>query len=399
MFFREVLEARSDPIFGLNEAFLSDNHSDKVNLIVGIYKDDHLKTHLMPSVKKARDQILAQDLLADYLPIDGLFDFCKQIGKLIFGDQEWQRNHGRIYAAQTIGGTGALQVGGQFIAQEVTKRIVCPDPTWSNHRFVFERAGCLIETYPYYSKKQHGVDFNAFCLSLQQIPEKTTVLLHPACHNPTGCDLSIEQWKELSYVMKKKQLLPFFDCAYQGLGEDLEKDRQPIDVFLKDGHEMLVAYSCSKNFSLYCQRLGALFVLGENKATKLRIGSQIRKMIRSLYSNPPAYGARIVSYLLNDPLLKEEWEKELNAMRHRLSVVLDGFVQRLSKRSTRINFQYMRQRKGMFLFMDLEKFQVQRLKQEFGIYLTENGRISLTGLNLENIDRVVHAIVRVCEST
>jgi len=399
MFFSEILEGQPDPIFGLNEAFQADVRPNKVNLIVGIYKDDQLRTHLMPSVKKAKDQILAQDLQADYLPMDGFPDFNERIGGLIFGEKVWQENHGRIYAAQTIGGTGALQVAGQFLSQEVTKTVAVSNPTWPNHRSVFERAGCRVETYPYYSKEKHGIDFGSLCSALKAMQAKTVVLLHPVCHNPTGCDLSIEQWKELSHLMREKKLLPFFDFAYHGLGEGLERDRHPIEIFLKDGHEMLIAYSCAKNFSLYCQRAGALFIVDENAAVKLRIGSQVKRIIRALYSNPPAHGARIAAHVLKEASLKEEWKKELDTMRHRLAVIRESLVQRLSLKSTRIDFGFLRHHRGMFSFMDLDKNQVQRLIQEFGIYLIDNGRISLAGLTPKNIDYVVDSIISVCEST
>jgi aspartate/tyrosine/aromatic aminotransferase len=396
MFFHEIPEGQPDPIFGLNEAFQADVRPNKVNLIVGIYKDDQLRAHLMESVRKVKNQINNQDLLADYLPIDGLHDFQAQVGMLVFGEKRWKENHSRIYAAQTVGGTGALQLGGQFLAQEVSKSIAISTPTWPNHRSVFERAGLKVETYPYYNREKHGIDFDGFCSSLKRMPEKTPVLLHAICHNPTGCDFSIEQWKELSRIILERRILPFFDFAYQGLGEGLEKDRQAIEIFMNDGHEMLIAYSCAKNFSLYCQRVGALFVVDENAAVKLRVGSQIKKIIRSLYSNPPAHGARIVSALLQAPSMKEEWKKELDSMRHRIAIIRESLIQRLSTKCSRVNFEFLRHHKGMFSFIDLDKSQVQQLIDKFGIYLTDNGRISLTGLNSKNIDYVVSGIAAVC---
>ena len=398
MFFHKVLEAQPDPIFGLNEAFQADVRPNKVNLIIGIYKDEQLRSHLMPSVGKVKNQIASQDLLADYLPIDGLPDLNEQLGMLVFGENKWKESRGRIYAAQTIGGTGALQVGGQFLSQEISKSIAISTPTWPNHRSIFERAGLRVETYPYYSREKHGIDFDALCDYLKKLPEKTAVLLHPVCHNPTGCDLSLEQWKDVSKIMMKSRLLPFFDFAYQGLGEGIEKDRRAIEIFLNDGHEMLVAYSCSKNFSLYCQRVGALFVVDENAAVKLRVGSQIKKIIRSLYSNPPAHGARIVASLLKDAAIKEEWKKELDSMRHRITIIRESLIQRLASKSTRINFEFLRHHKGMFSFVDIDKSQVQQLIDKFGIYLIDNGRISLTGLNEKNIDYVVSGIAAICEA-
>lgn len=398
MFFHEILEAQPDPIFGLNEAFQADIRPNKVNLIIGIYKDEQLRPYLMPSVAKIKNQIANQDLLADYLPIDGLSDFNEQLGMLVFGEKTWKESRGRIYAAQTVGGTGALQVGGQFLSQEVSKSIAISTPTWPNHRSVFERAGLRVESYPYYSREKHGVHFDALCGYLKSLPEKTVVLLHPVCHNPTGCDLSLAQWKEVSQLMLKSRLLPFFDFAYQGLGEGIEKDREAIEIFMNDGHEMLIAYSCAKNFSLYCQRVGALFVVDENAAVKLRVGSQIKKIIRSLYSNPPAHGARIVASLLKDAAMKEEWKKELDAMRHRITTIRENLIQRLSAKTTKGGFEFLRHHKGMFSFIDIDKSQVQQLIDKFGIYLIDNGRISLTGLNGKNIDYVVDGIAAVSKA-
>jgi len=397
MFFHEILEAKPDPIFGLNEAFQADVRSGKVNLIIGIYKDEQLRSQLMEVVKKVKLQTIQKDLMADYLPLDGLPEFLEQVGKLVFGEAHWKEGHSRIYAAQAVGGTGALQVGGQFLAQEVVKTVAISTPTWPNHRSIFERAGCKVETYPYYSREKHGIEFDALCDSLKRMPEKTAVLLHPACHNPTGCDLSLNQWKELSRIFRERKILPFFDFAYQGLGEGIEKDRQAIEVFMNDGHEMLVAYSCAKNFSLYCQRVGALFVVDENAAVKLRVGSQIKKIIRSLYSNPPAHGVRIVASILQDEALREEWQRELGSMRNRVAVIRERLIEKLKIHAPEVDFSFLRSHKGMFSFMDLDKSQVQRLIDGFGIYLIDNGRISLTGLNGNNIDYVASGIAAVCK--
>jgi aspartate/tyrosine/aromatic aminotransferase len=397
MFFHEVLEAQPDPVFGLSEALHADVRPNKVDLIVGIYKDEELRAELMPAVQKAKQRIFPEDLLADYLPIDGFPPFLEEIGKLVFSERRWQDNHSRIYAAQTLGGTGALQVGGQFLAQELTKSVSITTPTWVNHRRVFERAGCKVEAFPYYSREKHGIDFDAMCSFLKKAAEKTVLILHSVCHNPTGCDLSADQWKLVSKIMLERKILPFFDFAYQGLGEGIEMDRKAIEIFLDDGHEMLVAYSCSKNFSLYRERVGALFLVDENSAVKLRVGSHIKKIIRSLYSNPPAHGARIVTTVLQDPILRKEWMQDLDRMRGRIHLIRSLFIKKLSEKPTKIHFDFLRQHKGMFSFMDLDKAQVQRLIDEFAIYLIDNGRISLSGLNHKNIDYVVNGIVAVCQ--
>jgi len=398
MFFQEVLEAKADPIFGLNEAFQADPRPNKVNLVVGIYKDDALRPVLMPSVKRAKDELVATDFTADYLPIDGFPDFYNRIGGLVFGENLWAENQSRIYAGQTIGGTGAIQIGGQFLSQEGMKSIVIPNPTWPTHRSILERAGCTVDSYAYYDRKQHGVDFEALLSSLSSFPEKTAVLLHTVCHNPTGCDLSVREWEELSRFMKNRKLLPFFDFAYHGLGEGIEKDRKPIEIFLEEGHEMIVAYSCSKNFSLYCQRVGALFIVEENGLGKRRIGSQVKRIMRSLYSNPPAYGCQIVAHLLQVSSLRAEWEKDLASMRHRIASMRESLIQRLSASRSKTDFQFLLKHKGMFSFIDLEQSQVHRLIHEFGIFLTDNGRISLSGLSSRNIEYVVKGLIAVCES-
>ncbi len=304
MFFNKVLEGLPDPIFGLGEMFRADVRENKIDLVVGIYKDEELRMQLMPSVKKAKEQILTQDLAVDYLPIDGLRSFCDEIGRLAFGDERWKVHHGRIYAAQTLGGTGSLQIGTAFLAQEISKEAVLSNPTWANHSAIFQRAGCKTSFYPYYSKVLHGIDLEVLFAFLKTLPEKTIVLLHEVCHNPTGCDFSQEQWRALSLLMQKHKLIPFFDCAYHGLGDGLDLDRLGLEIFLDDGHEMIVSYSCSKNFSLYCQRVGALFIVGENAAIKMRVGSQVKRIIRSLYSNPPAHGARIAAHVLQEIDLK-----------------------------------------------------------------------------------------------
>lgn len=397
MFFRDVPEGKPDPIFGLNEAFQADTRPNKVNLIGGIYRDDALKTCLMPSVRKAKEFAWTQDLIADYLPIDGLRELYDQVGALSFGEAFWKEHHSRIYATQTIGGTGALYVGGQFLFQAVSKTIAISDPTWANHRPLFERIGFQVVSYSYYSREKHGIEFEKMCVSLRCLPEGSLVLLHPVCHNPTGADLSLEEWKEVSRLCKKGRLFPFFDFAYQGFGEGIKQDRRAIEIFFQEGHEMAVAYSCAKNCSSYGQRVGVLFLVGANSIEKSRIASQVKPIIRVTYSNPPSHGARVVAYLLQDASLRLDWERELAAMRQRLMVARVNLVQRLSPKITSLDFEFLRHRKGMFAFLDLDKPLVERLTRQFGIYLTDNGRISLSGLSSQNVDYVAEAILTVCE--
>jgi aspartate/tyrosine/aromatic aminotransferase len=397
MFFSGVLEGQPDAVFGLAGAFKADVRPEKVDLMVGIYKDANLCAALPSSVVKAKQEILSRDLQADYLPLDGLAEFHDLVGRLVFSDVVWEEAKGKIYAAQTAGGTAALRVGGEFLAQEVGKTIYIPDPTWPNHRQIFERAGLRVETYPYYSRQKKAFDCEAMCQKLSALPEKTIVVLHAACHNPSGCDPTLEEWKRISAIMKEKKLLPFFDSAYQGLGDGLQRDASALRYFMKEGHEMLIAYSCSKNFGLYCQRVGALFVVNENSAVKIRVGSQIKRIIRALYSNPPSHGAKIVIDILTQKPLREEWEGELEGMRKRIVATREELVRKLSARGQKTDFSYLHKREGLFMYIDLSKTQVQRLIDEFAVYLLDSGRISVAGLAEKNIDYVVDSIIRVVE--
>ncbi len=391
MFFQEVSEAPPDPIFGLANAFKADPRKEKVDLMVGIYKDEELKPVLFSSVKEAKRAIFDPDLMADYLPIDGLSDLGESLGRLILGERTWEEVHGRVYAAHAVGGTGALRVGAEFLAQTVGRSFYISNHTWPNHRSILERTGIQPEKYPHYSHEKRGFDFEATIAAFKQMPARTVVLLHASCHNPTGCDPTLEEWRAMAKVMKEKKLFPFFDVAYQGLGEGVEQDVASIRLFLQEGLEMAIAYSCSKSFSLYCQRVGALFVVSENAATKTRVGSQIKRIIRALYSNPPAHGARIVSEILKREDLKKIWLKDVETVRHRIQTMRKLFIEKLPPL-----FHDLKSHKGMFSFTDLDPSQVQTLREKFAIYTTDNGRISLAGLTPKNIDSVVYGLSQVC---
>jgi aromatic-amino-acid transaminase len=395
MFFDSIPEGPPDAVFGLAAAFQADPRPEKVNLVVGIYKNEKLQSELIPSVKKAKSLIVSSDI--DYLPIDGLPDFHEVLGPLLFGSKDWPESQSHIYTAQAVGGTGALYLGGAFLVQEVTQIVAIPDPTWANHRSIFERAGATVLTYAYYNKEKHGFDCEAMIASLKKLPEKTAVILQAVCHNPTGCDPTSKEWEEIAQVMLEKRLLPFFDCAYQGFGDGLEEDAKAIRIFKKLGHEMLIAYSCAKNFSLYCQRVGALFVVNKSAAAKHLVASQVKRIIRAIYSNPPAYGARIVAYLLQNPSLKKEWESDLQAMRHRLTSMRAHFIQKLCTKVKKMDFHFLQKHKGMFSFLDLDPKIVQTLKEKFAIYMIGSGRINVAGLTEKNIDYVIDSLIEICE--
>lgn len=398
MFFNQVSQGQPDAVFGLTEAFLDDPRPNKVDLLVGIYKNEKLEAELLPTVKKAKQEIFFSDLLADYLPLDGLHEFNEQIGELVFGKKGWERNRDRIYSMQGVGGTGAVRVGAEFLAQEVTRAVCIPEPTWPNHKNIFERTGFKIDTYPYYNKKTRTFDLKEMCQKLERLPEKTAVILHAQCHNPSGRDPSQDEWKEISLLIKRKNLLPFFDCAYQGFVKGLELDAWAVRYFLEQGHEMLVAYSCSKNFSLYCQRVGAILIVNENAATKERVESQLKRVSRALYSNPPAHGARIAAAILRDPKLREPWEKEVETMRLRITKMREEMIQRLCAPGVQTDFHYLKGHVGFFMLLDLTKSEIQRLIEEFAIYLLGSGRISVAGINQNNIGYITDSIIAVKNS-
>lgn len=391
MFFDQVPEGRPDAVFGLGAAFKKDSRPNKVDLTVGIYKNDRLEAELFPAVKEAKTKVLGEDVLADYLPMDGLPEFSDQLGGLMLGRDLWQREAARVYGAESVGGTGALRVAAEFLYKEVGKKICIPDPTWSNHKQIFERAGFEVSTYPHYDREKRVFDCERACRKLKELAEKTVVLFHASCHNPTGCDPTEEDWKRFSEICLKKRLLPLFDFAYQGLGEGLEQDAQGVKWFLQQGHEMGIAYSCSKNFSLYCQRVGALFFVGKDAAVKARIASQVKQTIRAMYSNPPAHGARIVSYVLAHAKLREQWKKELDGARNRIFSMRKELATRLGK-------QYLLRSAGLFAYLDLTKTQVEKLIQQYGIYLLKDGRINVAGLTKDNVEYVAESILSVSRS-
>jgi len=395
MFFQHLVEEKSDPVFGLVEAFKADPTHKKINLIAGIYQDEMLQAHLMGSAKKALEKTLSQNLAADYLPIDGLFVFHSAIGDLAFGEKVWQGEKERVYSAQALGGTGALQLAGQLLSQKITSKIAVSSPTWANHLGIFKRAGFEILSYPYYNEKNQKFDLDMFLSQADKFEENTAMLLHTVCHNPTGSDPTDEEWKEISRHLLKKKLFPVFDFAYQGFGEGIERDRRALEIFFQDGHELLVCYSCSKNFSLCRQRVGALLAVCKNGEAKKKVSSQIKSIIRSLYSNPPGFGAAIAAEILKDEELKKQWEKELSHMRRRLEIVREKLVQKLSSHPNGAQFSFLANQKGMFAFTGLTKAQAERLRKEFGVYILDTGRLSLSGLNEQNLGAAASAILSV----
>lgn len=393
--FHDIPLLPEDPILGLPIAFAAENSPSKVNLGIGAYQNAEGNPLVLSCVKKAEQQIFQKNLNKEYLPIEGDNEFLKYSLRLLLGSDSPLLNSNLIFTAQTIGGTGALRVAGEFLAKLVTKMIFISQPTWPNHKLVFERAGMNIGSYPYFNAKDYSIDFSGMCEAIRNMPAGSVVLFHGCCHNPTGLDPSFEQWKELSDLVKQQQLIPFFDIAYQGFGKGIEEDAKAVRYFAEQGHEMLVAYSFAKNMGLYGERAGFLSVISKDEEMIKKISSQIKILIRGNYSTPPLHSARIVSTILKSHELKLEWEEELRNMRERVNEMRKALVAALLVKGTEKNFSYMYQQKGMFSFCGLETDQVQKLRRDWAIYMPNNGRINIAGLNTQNLEYVVDSILSV----
>ena len=394
-FFDRVPLAPPDSILGLTATFLKDPRKNKVNLGVGLYKTEDLRTPVLESVKAAEEALLKSENTKEYLPIDGDPLFLEKMGELVFGEAKWSKEKERIAAAQTVGGTCALKIGGAFLKEEAESPIWISTPTWPNHRSIFLSCGLAIENYNYYDAKSHRVDFNKMVACFEKLPEKTIVLLHASCHNPTGCDLSLDEWKTLCHLFKAKKLIPFFDFAYQGFGRGLSEDAEAVHYFLNQGVEMLVAVSSAKNFSLYGERAGCLFIVSESAKIAEHILSRVKQIIRTIYSNPPMHGAKIIAHILSTPFLRKKWEGELDEMRTRINQMRASLFERLEAQGKGEAFSQISRGRGMFGFTGLSKTQVERMIAEYGIYMTTDGRINVCGLNMSNVDYVVDAILAV----
>ncbi|KAM3419750.1 Aspartate aminotransferase [Cercospora zeina] len=401
--------APEDPLFGLMAAYRRDTDSKKIDLGIGAYRDDSAKPWVLPVVKQA-DELLRNDpnLNHEYLPIAGLPEFTSASQKLILGKNSPAIADKRVISLQTISGTGAVHLGALFLAKfynpanAEAKTIYVSNPTWANHNQIFGNVRLPVKQYPYFSKQTKGLDFEGMIGAIKDAPEGSVILLHACAHNPTGVDPTQDQWKEIAKVMKSKKHFPFFDTAYQGFASgSLEKDGWAINYFVEQGFELVIAQSYAKNFGLYGERAGCFhFVTSPGSSaveTTQRVGSQLAILQRSEISNPPAYGARIASLVLNDDKLFAQWEEDLRTMSGRIKEMRSAVRTRLEEAKTPGTWNHITDQIGMFSFTGLNEKQVEKLRSEYHIYMTKNGRISMAGLNTKNIDyfaKSVDAVVR-----
>lgn len=386
VFFDNVPLAPVDPIFGVALAFAADHRPEKINLGVGTYRGENLAPYVLPVVKKAERLLLESEPHKEYLPIDGERAYVETITALVLGGATDE-----VATLQTVGGTGGLRLAATFLKERGFKEIFLPDPTWDNHKRIFSHAGLKVSTYPYYNKERKSFDFAAMMRALFHMPKGSIVMLQACCHNPTGFDPTFEEWKEIADAMSRHELLPFFDFAYQGFGEGISEDAAVIRYFASRGIESVIVSSCSKNFGLYAERVGALFVVGGAFRNVL---SQLKVVVRGLYSNPPCHGVRIVSTILESPELRQEWEKEVGEMRTRISQMRAQLVKELLKLG-REEFAFLAHQKGMFSYTGLSPQAVERLTREEAIYLPADGRINVAGINRANCQKIAEAIARV----
>lgn len=394
--FESVELAPRDPILGLNEQYNADTRAGKVNLGVGVYYDDEGRIPLLESVSKAETARIQAHAARGYLPMEGIAGYNKGAQTLLFGENSPLIAAGRVLTAQSLGGTGALKIGADFLKQLLPgSKVVISNPSWENHRALFERAGFAVETYPYYDAATHGFDFEGMLGALKNLPQQTIVVLHACCHNPTGVDPTFEQWQQIVEVIKDNNLVPFLDIAYQGFGDGLEEDAAVVRLFAQHDITMLISSSFSKSFSLYGERVGALTLVSSSKDESGRVLSQIKRVIRTNYSNPPTHGGTVVSTVLNTPELYTLWTQELAAMRERIRSMRVQLVEKLKAHGVTQNFDFVLSQRGMFSYSGLTAAQVDRLRDEHGVYAVSSGRICVAALNSHNIDYVAKSIAEV----
>ncbi|MGA0006339.1 MAG: amino acid aminotransferase [Burkholderiaceae bacterium] len=394
--FSAVEMAPRDPILGLNEQFAADTNPNKVNLGVGVYYDDAGKLPLLKCVQAAEAQIMGTPKARGYLPIDGIAAYDGAVKGLVFGSDSDVVTSDRVATIQAIGGTGGLKVGADFLRRMGTsKQVLISDPSWENHRALFTAAGFDVDTYPYYDAAKRGINFDGMLARLNSAEAGTIVVLHACCHNPTGYDIDPAQWDQVVATVKARNLTAFLDMAYQGFGFGIQEDGAVIQKFVDAGLSFLVSTSFSKSFSLYGERVGALSVLCESKDEAAKVLSQLKIAIRTNYSNPPIHGGSVVATVLGTPELRAQWEQELAEMRDRIKVMRQTLVDGLKAAGVQADMSFITKQIGMFSYSGLTKDQMVRLRNEFGVYGTDTGRMCVAAMNSQNIDYICKAVAAV----
>src|SRR5882672_1697337 len=392
----QVPMAPSDPILGITEAYVADQNPKKVNLGVGVYYDDAGKVPLLECVRRAESERLKAAPPRNYLPIEGLAAYDRGVQELVFGSEFAAVTEKRIVTVQAIGGTGGLKIGADFLRQIAPQSEVwISDPSWENHRQLFEAAGFTVRSYPYYDPRTKGLDLPGMRNALDRLPAGAIVVLHACCHNPTGVDLSPENWSDILAIVQRRGLIPFLDLAYQGFGDGLDSDALAARLFGGAMSPVFLSSSFSKSFSLYGERVGAFSLVSASPEEAARVLSQLKRIVRTTYSNPPGHGSQLVAAVLASPELRAQWEQELGVMRDRIKRMRLDLVSKIKERAPRADFSFILTQRGMFSYSGLTKEQVLRLRKDYSIYAIETGRICVAALNSGNVDYVADAIAAV----
>jgi len=384
-----------DAILGVTEAFKKDDNPKKINLGVGAYRDDQGKPFVLPSVRDAEKKIFESGFDHEYAGITGLPNFCSHSADLAFGEGNEVTKNGLNVTTQAISGTGALRIGGAFFAKwyDRSKTFWIPNPSWGNHTPIFKHSGLEVKQYNYYDPSTCGLDFNGMMADIAKIPDGDVVVLHACAHNPTGVDPKPEQWKEIAQLVKQKKLFPFFDMAYQGFASgDVDNDAFAVRHFLSEGMDIALCQSFAKNMGLYGERAGAFTIVCGSQEEAARVMSQVKILIRPMYSNPPIHGARLVQTILGDADLKKQWLQDVHGMADRIITMRSMLKENLEKEGSSRNWQHITDQIGMFCFTGLKPDQVERLTKDFSIYLTKDGRISVAGVSSANNAYLAHAM-------
>ncbi len=396
--FERLSALPADPLLGLITAFKEDPNPNKVDLGVGVYRDEVGHTPIMTAVQKAAQHHLNTENSKTYISPAGVPGFIENIKTLVLGEQSSAIKDNRIAALQCPGGCGSLRVGSELLVRLKSDLTVwVSDPTWANHIPLISSTGLPIKTYPYFNAETGGVNFAAMEAQLEQLGEKDVVLLHGCCHNPTGADLSFEQWQRVAELAVKNGFTPFVDIAYQGLGDGLDEDVKGVRYLSEQVEEMIIATSCSKNFGLYRERTGSLLVQTKSASSASAILTQIQDIARAIYSMSPAFGGFVVDHILSDTALRNEWQTELNNMATRVKSLRQGLLEKINAREIDKDFSFITEQKGMFTYLGISKEQVAQIKQEFGIYMADSSRINVAGLNTQCLDYVADALKAVCK--
>jgi aromatic-amino-acid transaminase len=388
--------APSDPILGVTEAYVADQNPRKVNLGVGVYYDDNGKIPLLECVRHAESERLKAAPPRGYLPIDGIAAYDKAVQALVFGKDSKPLQENRVVTVQALGGTGGLKIGADFLKRiSPQAEVWISEPSWENHRQLFEAAGFAVKSYPYYEPKTRGLDFAGMKGALDALPAGAIVVLHACCHNPTGVDLTKEQWPQILEIVKARGLIPFLDLAYQGFADGLEADAYAARLFGEATSPVFLSSSFSKSFSLYGERVGALSVVAGSAEEALRVLSQLKRIVRTNYSNPPTHGGQIVATVLGSPQLTSLWDRELGAMRDRIKAMRKALADGIQKRVPGSDWSFVLRQRGLFSYSGLTKEQVRRLREDNSIYAIDSGRLCVAALNSKNVDYVADAIAKI----